>query len=788
MNNNLSQQPVSGEKFDLKKTISLYTRKWVWFLVSILLCLAIAYTYLRYTVPQYLATSNVMIIGEGEESSANKVFKELSGSSESESASIEDEILVFKSRNVISNVVRNLNLNVQYFTQGLVLETEIYGNHPLEINFIDTDSTDNSSINLNFYIDIISNEKFKFRFRENDDAEEKRFGEAISTGFGEMVLNPKSNEKLKNLLNKSIRVRLTNTDYIVESLRNRISIYPSQNYSKILSINLQDPVVNKAKDVINTLISEYDKYTIETKNSKSKGIDSLIDYRINLTQRALLGVDDSIVDFKIANKVTDVSSQGGQFSSLSFQNEQDIQAIKTQLRLLANTKNLLSNNSNKYQTLPSNLGDASMSALASEYNLLLAQRESYLKTAGENNPMVVELDEKLTNIRNNLSQNIKAQSSILNIQLTSLENQYQSVSSKISSVPGQENKLRAIERGRGIKENLYLYLLQKKEEAIISQTVTSSNVKIIDTAYSIGLVSPNDRITYIAAIFLGLFIPFSIIYVRDLLDSKIHNKEDLESEVKNITVLGEIPKVKGNILVKRNDRSILSESFRIIRTNFDYIRRGRKVENYNNVVFVTSTINGEGKSFFSMNMALTLANTDKRVLLIGADIRNPKLLLGLDNQKKKDLVKVGLTEYLVNKSILIGEAINTYDISGNKIDVLLSGKVPPNPAELLMSDRMKPLFDKVSEQYDYVIVDTAPSMLVTDTLLFNQYAGHTIYMTRADYTEKRILNFAKELHTENKLNGMMLVVNDVKQSNFGYGAKYGYYGAKKKKSFFRKRA
>src|SRR5690606_11255837 len=354
----------------------------------------------------------------------------------------------------------------------------------------------------------------------------------------------------------------------------------------------------------------------------------------------------------------------------------------------------------------------------------------------------------------------------IRLKLSSLQNQSDKINSKIFAVPGQARKSRDIEREQGTKESLYLYLLQKREEATISLASTSPSVKVIDTAYTPqpGPVSPNKLIVYLASVIIGLSIPFSVIYVKDLLDNKIHNKEDLQHTVNNITVLGEIPRIKAkkaNSLVEKNDRSLLSESFRIIRTNFDYVKRGRNQKDYNNVVFVTSTINGEGKSFFSMNFALTLANTGKRVLLIGADIRNPKTPVEIKTQKKKNNIQVGLTEYLIDDSVIIGSAINTYEINGNQIDVLLSGKVPPNPAELLMSDRMKTLFDKVSSQYDYVIVDTAPAMLVTDTLLFSHYAGHTIYLTRADYTEKRILNFAKELHAENRLNGMMLVVNDV---------------------------
>uniref|UniRef100_UPI0035629A8F polysaccharide biosynthesis tyrosine autokinase n=1 Tax=Seonamhaeicola sp. TaxID=1912245 RepID=UPI0035629A8F len=363
------------------------------------------------------------------------------------------------------------------------------------------------------------------------------------------------------------------------------------------------------------------------------------------------------------------------------------------------------------------------------------------------------------------------------------------INSKLYSAPDHERTLRSIERTQSIKEALYIFLLQKREEATISISSISPSIKIVEEPYSLGsTISPTPMVAYLGALFIGLFIPFGVIYVKDLLDTKIHNKEDLQNEIKNITVLGEIPNFgkKENGLIKRNDRSIMSESFRIIRTNFDYVKRGRNVQNYDNVVFVTSTINSEGKSFVSLNTALTLANTGKRVLLIGADIRNPQIFSAIKNKVGKNQSKVGLTEYLFDKSIILGETINSYDINEIPIDIMLSGKVPPNPAELLMSDRMKALFDDASEQYDYVIVDTAPSMLVTDTLLFSQYAGHTIYVTRAGYTEKRILNFAKELHEDNKLKGMMLVVNDVKQSNFGYGAKYGYYCAPKKKGLFGK--
>ncbi|NMH88317.1 GumC family protein [Flavivirga algicola] len=788
-NRNLSDNNSENFKFDLKKILSVYLKQWKWFALSCIICLSIAYVNLRYTTPQYLAVAKIMLLDDKDDSAS--ALKDLSLFSEKEGAMVEDEIQVIKSRSFLRNIVKRLHLNINYFVKGRVNESELYKNSPIVINFIEADSVINNT-GFGFYTEILSSTDFNFRINEEDPPKKYTFGETIPTFFGGMIITPKS-EKLKGYIGNNIRVRITPLESLAESLKNRISIYPTGMSSKVIEVSITDPVIQKAKDIVNTLIDEYNISTIQKKNEISKNTANFINERVELIASDLVNVDDSIVRFKTGNKVTDVASEAGQFLNSSALNEQQLDASRMQLNQLNYMKESLGDSSGKYDAIPSNLGlgDQAITELSSRYNQLLERRRTLLKSAGEQNPIVKELDQTLGGIRQNLQQSINNSSKSLRIQIGSLENQSKRINSKIYSVPGQERRLRSIERKQGIKESLYLYLLEKREEATISLTATSPSAKIIDEAYNSygGPVSPNKRMAYIAALFLGLIIPFSIIYTKSLLDTKIHNKEDLEKEIRNITVLGEVPRVKksDSTLIERNDRSILSESFRIIRTNFDYVKRGRGTKDYDNVIFVTSTINGEGKSFFSLNMALTLANTGKRVLLLGADIRNPQIYSAINNEKDKVHSKVGLTEFLVDKSIIVGEAINAYDINGINIDILLSGKVPPNPAELLMNDRIKNLFDSVSNQYDCVIVDTAPSMLVTDTLLISEYAGHTIYLTRADYTEKRILNFAKELHAGNKLNGMMLVVNDVKQSNFGYGAKYGYYGAPKKKGFFKRK-
>jgi len=786
--NNLSQD------FNFKNAISTYTKQWKWFFFSLIACIALAFLYIRYTTPKYAASAKIMLIEENEGANASAALEELSMFSESEDAKVEDEIQVMKSRESFQGVVEKLNLNIEYYNIGRIREAELYKKSPIQVNFIKSDSII-SQTNFSFYVEILSESEFAYKVKEDDVPNKISFGKNIPTHFGGMVITPnisRINYSVGNIIN----VRLTSVEIKANNLKSRVSIAAYGKSSKVIDINLSDPIQEKAIDIINTLIDVYNLTTIQKKNVRSKNTADFIDERVELIASELVNVDNSIVRFKQGNKITDVNSEAGQFLNSSMQNQQQLDASKTQLRVLDYMKQSLNSNTDDFTSIPSNLGlgDPAISSMSAKYNELLANRERLLQSAGKNNSVVVQLDQTLNGLKTNLAQSIENATKSLNIQIGSLQNQSQRINSKILSVPGQESKLRSIGRTQEIKESLYLYLLQKREEATISLTATSPSVKVIDKAYGGSKlpISPNKKIIYLSGMFLGLLIPFGIFYVKDLLDNKIHNKEDIEKTLNNITVLGEIPNLSSKEidgLIKKNDRSLLSESFRIIRTNFDFVRKGRQVENYDNVIFVTSTIKGEGKSLFSKNMALTLANTDKKVLLIGADIRNPQIQGILKNQKNNPVInKIGLTEYVVDSSISESEAIGSYLINDISIDILFSGKIPPNPAELLMSNRLKDLFDAVSKQYDYIIVDTAPSMLVTDTLLFSQYAGHTIYMTRADYTEKRILNFVNELHDEEKLKGMMLVVNDVKQSNFGYGAKYGYYAAQEKRGFFRRKS
>jgi len=436
----------------------------------------------------------------------------------------------------------------------------------------------------------------------------------------------------------------------------------------------------------------------------------------------------------------------------------------------------LLNSREKYALLPSNIGiEGGISGSISTYNALVLERNAYLRTSTPQNPVVQKITSSLVSLKENLRDNIDSQKRSLNIQLNELNQLDRSAQSKFSSFPGMEKGMRGIERQQQIKEQLYLFLLQRREEAAIAFAVTGPVAKVIDPAYTLpSTVDPKPFLILVGGFLIGLLLPLLILFGKFMLDTKVHHKGDLAPLIKNIPFLGEIPKINEGLeeIIQLNDRSPLAESFRILRTNLAYLLKP-KPNNKGEIIYVTSTIKGEGKTFTSYNLARTLATTKKKVVIIGADIRNPKLHRYLD----LPMDSKGLSDFLYNYDLSSNDIVSKSIDKEIKVDIVLSGSIPPNPAELFMSDRMKNLLEELSSNYDFVIVDTAPTMIVTDTLLISPLADTTLYVTRAGYTEKKLLEFPKELKQQGKLKGLAIILNDVDYSKFSYGAKYGYsYG------------
>lgn len=756
---------LRAPKLVLKDVLKPYLRNWYWFIIVPLICLIIAFVYQRYTVPSYDASATIMIVDENNLSPDATLLAGLSGNS-TNSTMVEGEIQVLKSRAIMQEVVERLNLQVQFFTKGRITKAEVYNDPPVKLNFLTSDSI-LENIADKFNIHISSKTEYQYSV-EDGTPKTYLFGETIQTRAGNLIVIP-SGTQFDKFIGKTLEVIITPVRKVREKYKNRISVYPISKGSNILSIYLKDPVQEKAKDIVNTLVKVYNKNSVDEKNQVAKATATFIDDRIKLISADLSEVDVTKERFKVGNKLTDIQSEAGIFLETGAQNEQQLIQLGTQLNTVSYMSSYLEDQDN-FELLPSNVGlsDQNVASVTSTYNELVLERQRLLKASGENNPVVVQLDQQLNGLKATMLQNLNNLESTLNIQSRNLQAREQLINARISAVPGQERQNRDIQRQQDIKEAIYLYLLQKREESAISMAATSPNSKVIEPAYSsFNPISSGTKV-YFAALMLGLIIPFGVIYGKELFDTKIRTKEDVTSEVPSSRVLAQLPHVEHNskMMIKDNDRSILAESFRILRTNIDYMRSSNG-HGKGEVIFVTSSIPGEGKSFVAQNLASIYALSHKRVLLIGADIRKPGL-----NSFTRAKPGPGLSEYL-NGDIEVEDLIQPV-LSQKNLDLVHSGKIPPNPAELLMDSRLEILFETLKTQYDVIIVDTAPSLPVTDTLLIGKYADRVLYIVRANYSEKPLLDFIDELHQEKKLPNLFLVLNDVKYSNLGYGAKLGY--------------
>lgn len=795
----------SVTEFNLKEVLKDYLKYWYWFVASVLVSIICSFIYLRYTIPQYAAGAKILILDEKTPTSELAVFKDIDYLAGSRNR-IEDELEIIKSRSNFMEVVRRLKLNISYRTLGRITDSYLYKNEPVKLNFLVHDTILYNS-STSFYIKILSEATFGYSKKKDDKMKVYTFGNKVKLPFGGVVITPKDAADLKNYKDLTIKIGIGNVGSIAQSLKSRVKVYTNSEESNIINLGLQDPSPIRAQDILQELVNVYNENAKDDKKIISDRTIKFINDRISKISTDLSDVDESAQDFRTKNRITDIATESSMNLTAGSANEDQINQVSTQLSIAQAMRDLVDGNDD-YEVLPSNIGlsDASVNSASSQYNQLVLERERMLKTMNSKNPMILQLNQQIDGLRENMRTSLSSTSENLNIQLNSLRGRQARINSRIYGAPKYEKQLRDITRKQGTIESLYLYLLQKREESGITLASTAPKSRIVEHAHKISdfPVAPNKKLIMLASMVLGLLIPFSVIYIMYLFDDKVHNKLQLEKLVANQPILAEIPKINkaknSNALILHNDRSVLAESFRILRTNLDFlIKTNVTDENPNNVIFVSSSVSGEGKTFIASNLAIIFANTKKRVLLIGADIRNPKMFTFLSKQEfvsGAERLKhsgLGLTDYLHNHKVSEKEIINSKDINGHNIDVIYSGKIPPNPSELAMSDRLGELLKNARETYDYVIVDTAPLMIVTDTQLMSKHADHLIYVTRAGATEKRVVEYPLQLEKDGKISGLAFVVNGVKANDLGYGGKYGYgygYGqtkqAKWKKWFSKK--
>jgi tyrosine-protein kinase Etk/Wzc len=790
MENNNFDEDLEND-FDLKGLLGTYLKQWRWFALAAAVCLLGAFLYLRYTIPQYNTTTSILVKDDkkGGMLSELSAFSDL-GMGGGMKSNLDNEIEILKSRTLVESTVKKLDLNTQLLLIGSAKESEIYGDTPISVNFIEKSN--------NFYqsrIDLSFNELSTKTFELVNNAEDElgnysdvilsskkefQYEKPIMTKYGVLIISKLgSNVSWKNNQEQSLRILVSPLEDVVASFQNRLKVDPVSKTSSVVSLSLIDPVIKKAEDFLNNLTQIYNEDAAADKNFISENTSIFIANRLKLITQELDGVEQDVQSFKKSNQLTDIESEAKLFIEGS--NEYDKKGVETEIQLNVVSSMLdFMKKSTSSDLLPTNIisGESSASAMISSYNQLVLNRNRILKSATEVNPSVVKMDQEIASLKSNVQGSLKRMQSNLNIQKRNLNSEENILNAKLGKIPVQERQFRVIARQQKVKEELYLYLLQKREETAISLAATEPNARVIDVAKANKIaVSPKKNIIYLAALLMGLLIPFGIIYTDDLLDTKIKSKLDLEGKTL-IPFIGDLPTSDTpSEIMKTESRSSSAEALRIIRTNLEFML-SKVPEGMAKTIFLTSTFPKEGKTFVSANLAATFALSGKKVLLIGMDLRNPRL------HEYLNIPERGVTNYLSSKDFKIEDLIIKYEGYEN-FYILPAGIIPPNPAELLMSKKVDTLFQTLKAQYDYIVVDTAPVSLVTDTLLIAKHADTFIYVARANFLEKRMLNIPNSLYKEQKLPNMCLLLNDT-DSTKGYGYGYGYGHETVKKSLVKK--
>jgi capsular exopolysaccharide synthesis family protein len=757
------------ESFQLKEILQKYLRYWPWFLLATIICIGLGVAYMRYAPITYQTTAKIKIVDESQEVDiASSALSLLGGGSK---INLENEIEILKSYRILSQVVNELNLDVAHYVVGNVKTTQIWA-PPFAISKkIVADSLQAPKpyiIQLNEQGITITDVNEKTYTPDLKQPEQ----EVDSLPFSIRMVGGTDPSFYKGITYKVVLSPLKST---VLQLAKDLQVQATNKNSEILSLTLEGVSMERNEAILNTLIEKFNEDGVLDRQLVSQRTLNFIDERFLYLGQELDSIEGGKESFKRSNNLSYIEADAGMSLQRKSETEEQVIQLENQISISEILKETVINQSD-YSLLPANIGieNSSLNNLVLNYNQMALEREKMLPTVGANHPTLQNLNGQLESAKVNIIKSVNIYGTQLKNSLRQLKLEESRAGSVFSRLPEKEKMLRSIERQQSIKENLFLLLLQKREEAAISYAVTAPTVKVVDYGLTNDIpVSPKKTMVYALSLLAGMFLPFAVLYIRFTLDTKIHDRSDIEKVTTDIPVVGEIPffkEVKKKL--QANDRSIMAESFRILSTNVDYLLP-EKNKGEAQVVMVTSSVKGEGKTLLSYNLAVAHASLNKKVLLIGADLRNPQL----HNFYQLSVNHKGLSDYLNDPGMNWKDCVVKSGTDNPTLEVCFGGSIPPNTPQLLSSPAFEKFITAAKKEFDYIVVDTAPTMLVTDTLLISKFADVTVFVTRSGQTDKRLLDFSKNLSKTKKLKNMAYVVNGVgngKAKGYNYGYGYGY--------------
>lgn len=790
--NNRNTAQHENNAVDIKDIISLCLKNWIWFAASVLVCLGVVTFYILKTPSQYTRTAEILIKndrkGKSISSASGSEFSDLGLFSTV--SNVNNEIHAISSFSNMTEVVRRLHLDTDYSIDGRFHEKVLYGTTlPVSVSI----PADEEEAARSFDINLKEDGTFtldKFRMKDEEfagDGELHQLGDTIVTPVGTLVVAP-SNFFSTSKMEETIHVSISKLFSAAARYASKVKVALSDTKSDVIKLSISDISTERAEDVLSTVIDVYNENWVKDKNQIALSTSEFISDRLAVIEAELSAVDSDISAYKSSNLLPDVTTASNIYMTQSTNIESKITDLENQLYMAKYIRDYL--NSDSVQLLPANVGltNSNIGAQINEYNAQVIDRNNLVAASSEQNPLVVDMDQTLASLRRTILASIDNEVIGLQNQIKSLDESNREQKSKIAANPTQARYLLSVERQQSVKEALYIYLLQKREENELSQAFTAYNTQIIDKPFGSPLpTSPSKMKLYLLGLLLGLLIPFAVIYVLAILNTKVRGKADLKSLT--LPFLGEIPQIEsgklpsprkiqrltrqgkpcsdfqGLIVVKPGGRDVVNEAFRVLRTNMEFISQDKD----KNIVIITSMNAGSGKSFIAMNLAMALAVKDKKVLVIDGDFRHASVSMYVDSPK------VGFCDYLAGRVDSFRDLICTYQNQDN-LSILPVGTIPPNPTELIADTRFSQTIEAIHGEYDYVFIDCPPIDILADTQLIEKYADRTLFIIRAKVFERTLLPEVQQAYVDNRFKNMAVVLNGTDATG-KYGYRYGYrYG------------